>query len=220
MQIFLDTANLNEIKQAASWGILAGVTTNPSLMAKERASQGKAVDFKAQIQEICDIVKGPVSAEVTAMDAEGMIREGHEVASWSEHVVVKIPITAEGLRAIKELTAEGIKTNCTLNFSANQSLLAAIAGATYVSPFLGRLDDISMDGMALVRDIVQIFRTYNIQTKVIAASIRHPLHVVEAAKAGCDVVTLPFPVLQAMLKHPLTDSGIQRFLDDWAKFKQ
>jgi transaldolase len=189
-------------------------------MARERANQGKAVDFRAQIQEICDIVHGPVSAEVTALDADGMVREGREVAAWSEHVIVKIPITADGLKAIKTLTADGIKTNCTLNFSASQSLLAAIAGATYVSPFLGRLDDLSTSGMDLVRDIVQIYRNYGIKTQVIAASIRHPLHVVEAAKAGADVVTLPFAVLQAMLKHPLTDIGIQRFLDDWAKFKQ
>lgn len=220
MKIFLDTANLNEIRQAASWGILAGVTTNPTLMARERASQGKAVDFKAQIQEICTIVQGPVSAEVTALDAEGMIREGREVAAWSPHVVVKIPITPAGLQAIKALAAEGIKTNCTLNFSAGQSLLAAIAGATYVSPFLGRLDDIGSEGMQLVRDIVQIYRNYGMTAQVIAASVRSPLHVVEAAKAGAHVVTLPFAVLQAMLKHPLTDIGIQRFLDDWAKFKQ
>lgn len=220
MRIFLDTANLDEIGQAASWGILAGVTTNPTLMARERASQGKAVDFKTQIQEICDIVKGPVSAEVTALDAPGMVREGREAAGWSPHVVVKIPITAEGLKAITTLTAEGIKTNCTLNFSATQSLLAALAGATYVSPFLGRLDDISNDGMQLVRDIVQVFRNYDIKTQVIAASIRHPLHVIEAAKAGADIATMPFAVLQAMLKHPLTDIGIKRFLDDWAKFKK
>ncbi len=220
MKIFLDTANMKEITQAASWGILAGVTTNPSLMAKERATQGKPVDFRAQIQEICDIVRGPVSAEVTALDADSMLKEGREVASWSPYVIVKIPITAAGLQAIKTLTAEGVKTNCTLNFSASQSLLAAIAGATYVSPFLGRLDDLSDDGMDLVRDIVHIFHNYNIKTQVIAASIRHPLHVVQAAKAGADVVTLPFAVLQAMLKHPLTDIGVQRFLDDWAKFKQ
>ncbi len=221
MRIFLDTASLKEINEAASWGILAGVTTNPTLMARERAAQGKPVDFKTQIQEICAVVKGPVSAEVTALDKDGMVREAREIHSWSpDYVVVKIPITAAGLQAISVLSQEGIATNCTLIFSANQALLAATAGATFVSPFLGRLDDAGHDGMQVVRDIVEIFERYGFDAQIIAASIRNPLHVVQAAKAGADIATVPFAILQSMLKHPLTDVGIQRFLDDWAKFKQ
>jgi transaldolase len=219
MRIFLDTANLDEIRTAARWGILAGVTTNPSLMAKEAALQGKRVDFKAQIVEICDIVRGPVSAEVTATDVDGMVSQAREIATWSPYVVVKIPITAAGLEAIHILSDEGINTNCTLIFSVNQALLAATAGATYVSPFLGRLDDIGHEGMQIVRDLADIFDRYGFETQIIAASLRHPLHVIEAAKAGADIATMPFTVLQSMLRHPLTDIGQERFLADWKKFE-
>jgi len=214
MRLWLDTANIDEIQTAVSWGVISGVTTNPSLVAKE----GFKVPFKRVVKMICDIVNGPVSAEAVSLDAEGMIREAKELSSLSPHVVVKIPITKEGLKAIRIVSQLGIKVNCTLNFSANQALLAARAGAAYVSPFLGRLDDIGNEGMQVVNDIVRIFRNYDdIKTQVIAASIRNPIHVIEAAKAGADVATIPFSVVEQMLKHPLTDIGIQRFIDDWKR---
>ncbi|MDI3298814.1 MAG: fructose-6-phosphate aldolase [Bacillota bacterium] len=211
MQIFLDTANIDEIRRAAEWGILDGVTTNPTLVARE------GVPFFERLREIAAIVDGPVSAEVTATDAAGMIEQGRELAGLAGNIVVKIPIGEEGLRAVRALSREGIRVNVTLIFNANQALLAAKAGATFVSPFAGRLDDIGHDGMAVVRQIREIFRLHNIDTKVLAASIRHPLHVTEAALAGADVATVPFAVLQAMLAHPLTDRGLERFLRDWEK---
>jgi transaldolase len=211
MRIFIDTANVEHIREANSWGILDGVTTNPTLVAKE----GR--DFKQVIQEICSIVDGPISAEAVSVDAEGMVREARDLSKIHPNVVVKIPMTAEGLKAVKVLTKEGIKTNVTLVFSPNQALLAAKAGATYVSPFIGRLDDISHNGMDLVRDIVTIFDNYGYKTQVIAASIRHPVHVTEAALAGAHVATVPFDILKKMLKHNLTDEGIQKFLKDWEK---
>lgn len=209
MKIFLDTANVADIKEGASWGIVDGVTTNPSLVAKE----GR--DFKEVIKEITGIVDGPVSAEVISLKADEMIEEAREVAKMHPNVVVKIPMTPDGLKAVSAVSKEGIKTNVTLVFSSNQALLAAKAGATYVSPFLGRLDDIGQEGMNLVREIVEIFDIYGIEAEVIAASIRHPLHVTEAALAGAHVATIPFNVLTQMAKHPLTDIGIDKFLKDW-----
>ena len=209
MKIFLDTANVNEIRQAHALGVLDGVTTNPTLVAKEKR------DFRETIVEIASIVDGPVSAEVVSLDWEGMVREGREYASWAPNVVVKCPLTADGLRATKVLSGEGIKVNVTLVFSVNQGLLAAKAGATFVSPFLGRLDDIGHDGMQVVRDLRQIYATYGFGAEIIAASIRHPLHVVEAAKAGAHIATMGWKVLEQMLKHPLTDVGLERFLADW-----
>ena len=211
MKFFIDTANLNEIREAASLGILDGVTTNPSLIAKE----GKP--FKETILEICKIVDGPVSVEVVATDSGGMCKEAHEFAKWHKNVVVKLPTTREGLKACKCLTADGINTNLTLCFSANQALLVAKAGGTYVSPFVGRLDDISHTGMDLIRQIVQIYKNYGYETQVLAASLRHPLHVVESALAGAHVATIPFKVLDMMFKHPLTDRGLEQFLKDWEK---
>lgn len=212
MKLFLDTADLKEIEEAAGWGILAGVTTNPSLV-----SVHGRVDFKSHVQQICDIVRGPVSAEVVSLDIEGMLKEARDLATWSPHVVVKVPMTWDGVRAAKILSGEGIKTNVTLVFSANQALLAALAGATYVSPFVGRLDDAGNEGMAVVSEIVEIYRKHGFSTQVLAASIRHPMHVVEAAKAGADVATMPFKVMKQMVNHPLTELGIQRFLADWKK---
>lgn len=212
MRLFLDTANIDEIRQAARLGIIAGVTTNPSLVAKEGHG-----DFKRSIQEICSIVKGPVSAEVLSTDAQGMVREAREISAWDPHVVVKIPITAAGLEAVSTLSREGVKTNMTLCFSVNQALLVATVGATYVSPFVGRLDDVGHDGMQLVAEIVSIFKEYNFATQVLAASLRHPLHCIAAAKAGAHVATLPYKVLMQMLRHPLTDVGIQRFAEDWKR---
>ncbi|MGH9555004.1 MAG: fructose-6-phosphate aldolase [Terriglobales bacterium] len=211
MKFFLDTANVKEIREAASLGILDGVTTNPSLVAKE----GKP--FRETILEICDAVDGPVNVEVVATDTEGMLREGHDYVTWHRNVVVKLPTTREGLKACKRLSGEGIRTNLTLCFSPSQALLVAKAGATYVSPFVGRLDDISHVGMDVVRTIVQIYKNYNYPTQVLAASLRHPLHVVEAALAGAHVATLPFKVLDLMFKHPLTDRGLEQFLKDWEK---
>jgi len=213
MKFFIDTANLNEIREANAMGILDGVTTNPSLIAKE----GKP--FKDTILEICNIVNGPVSVEVTSVDAPGMLREAHDFAGWHKHVVIKLPTTREGLKACKTLAEEGVKTNLTLCFSANQAMMVAKAGATYVSPFLGRLDDIGYVGMDLVKQIVQIYRNYNFKTYVLAASLRHPLHVIDAALAGADVGTIPFKVLDLMIKHPLTDKGLEAFLKDWEKVK-
>lgn len=211
MKFFLDTANLKEIREAAALGILDGVTTNPSLVSKE----GKA--FKETVLEILDVVPGPVSVEVVALDTEGMLREAMEFSAWGENVVVKLPTTREGVKACKALSDRGIKTNLTLCFSANQALLVAKAGATYVSPFLGRIDDISWDGMQLIRDIVPIYKNYGFGTQILAASLRHPLHVLECAKAGAHVATMPAKVLDLMFKHPLTDRGIEQFLKDWEK---
>jgi transaldolase len=211
MKFFVDTANIAEIREAAALGILDGVTTNPSLVAKE----GKP--FKQTIIEICEIANGPVSTEVIATDAAGMCKEAQEYASWHKHVVVKVPTTREGLKAAKCLTEQGIKTNVTLCFSASQAILVAKAGATYVSPFVGRLDDISHNGMDLVRQIVQIYKNYDYKTQVLAASLRHPMHVVEAAMAGAHVATMPFKILDMMFKHPLTDRGLETFLKDWEK---
>jgi len=211
MKIFIDTANIEEIKKANSWGIVDGVTTNPTLIAKE----GR--DFKEVVKEICSIVDGPISAEAVSEDAEGMINEAEELSKIHKNIVIKIPMTAEGLKAVKECTKKGIKTNVTLIFSANQALMAAKAGASYVSPFVGRLDDIGESGMQLIKDIVEIFWNYDINTEIIVASIRHPMHVIEAGKMGADISTIPFKVLEKMLKHPLTDKGIKAFLDDWKK---
>ncbi len=211
MKIFLDTANVEQIREANSWGIIDGVTTNPSLVAKE----GR--DFREVVIEICSIVNGPISAEAISPDAKGMVKEGRELAKIHENINIKIPMTSEGLKAAKELSARGIKTNVTLVFSANQALLAAKAGATFVSPFVGRIDDTGHDGMQVVRDIVQIYLNYAFDTEVIVASVRHPIHVLEAAKAGAHIATVPWGVLQQMTKHPLTDLGIAAFLRDWEK---
>ena len=210
MRFFLDTANVDHIKEANEMGVICGVTTNPSLVAKE----GR--DFNEVIKEITGIVDGPISGEVVAEDAQGMIKEGREIAAIHKNMIVKIPMTAEGLKATKVLSSEGIKTNVTLIFSATQSLLAANAGATYVSPFLGRVDDISMIGMDLVRDIAEIFAVHGIETEIIAASVRNPIHVIEAAKAGADIATIPYALVMQMLKHPLTDQGLEKFKADWA----
>ncbi len=211
MKIFIDTANLEQIKEVNSWGILDGVTTNPTLVAKE------GCDFKDRIEEISRIVDGPISAEAVSMNAEGMIKEARELSKIHKNIVVKIPMIDEGLKAVKVLSKEGIKTNVTLVFSPNQALMAAKAGATYVSPFVGRLDDISHNGMDLVKDIVNIFKIHGYKTQVIAASIRHPVHVTEAALAGAHIATVPYDVLKKMLKHNLTDEGIAKFLKDWEK---
>ena len=211
MKFFIDTANLKEIQEAASLGILDGVTTNPSLIAKE----GKP--FKETILKICEIVDGPVSVEVTATDAAGMCEQAREYAAWHKNVVVKLPTTRDGVKACRCLSQAGIPTNLTLCFSPNQALLVAKAGAAYVSPFVGRLDDISHVGMDLVRQVIQIYKNYNFKTQVLAASLRHPLHVVEAAMAGAHVATLPFKVLDQMFNHPLTDRGLDQFLKDWGK---
>jgi transaldolase len=213
VKFFLDTANLDEIREATSLGVLDGVTTNPSLIAKENA------EFKKRIVEICEIVQGPVSAEVVATDTEGMCREGRELAKLHPWVVVKVPTTKAGLKAAKLLLGDGINVNVTLCFSPSQALLVAKAGATYVSPFLGRLDDISHVGMDLVRDIVTIYGNYSFKTQVIAASLRHPLHIVEAAKAGAHIATMPYKVFDQLIKHPLTDRGLEQFLKDWEKAK-
>ena len=211
MQLFLDTANLDEIKEAASWGVVAGVTTNPSLVAKEKK------DFKALVKEIASIVPGPISAEVLSDNAEDMIPEARELAKIASNIVVKIPMTKEGLKAVKVLSKEGIKTNVTLVFSASQGLLAAVAGASYISPFVGRMDDISNEGMDVVEDLVVILANYGLPAQVIVASVRHPMHVIEAARLSAHIATVPFKVLEQMLHHPLTDIGIKRFKDDWAK---
>jgi transaldolase len=210
MRFFLDTANVDHIKEANEMGVICGVTTNPSLVAKE----GR--DFNEVIKEITEIVDGPISGEVVAEDAEGMIKEGREIAAIHKNMIVKIPMTAEGLKATKVLASEGIKTNVTLIFSATQALLAANAGATYVSPFLGRVDDISMIGMDLVRDIAEIFAVHGIETEIIAASVRNPIHVIEAAKAGANISTVPYSLVMQMVKHPLTDQGLEKFKADWA----
>ncbi len=252
MQLFLDTAKLDEIRQAMKWGVISGVTTNPTLMMQGAKAAGKPWQetFKATVQEICFIVRGSVSAEVTSLDPDGMVKEALDIATWSPFATIKVPIIPAGLETISRLNrlepdadqvcsgcawqsqcdtygdvahdlviSNGFATNATLAFSANQALLAARAGATYVSPFVGRLDDIGNEGMAVVRDIVEIYERYGLETKVIAASIRTTMHVTQAAQAGADIATIPFGVLNQMVKHSLTDAGVKRFLEDWEKFK-
>jgi transaldolase len=214
MKIFLDTASLKEIRDGAAWGVVDGVTTNPSLLAREQG------DPEEILLEICKTVDGPISAEVVATDLEGMLREGRHWAGVHKNITVKVPCTLDGLKATRALSGEGHKVNVTLIFTATQALLAAKAGATFVSPFVGRLDDIAAPGMELVADIVQIFDNYDFDCEVLAASLRHPIHVVEAAKIGAHVGTMPMAVLQSLLKHPLTDIGLKRFLDDWEKAKK
>ncbi|MCK5024369.1 MAG: fructose-6-phosphate aldolase [Thermoplasmata archaeon] len=211
MKLFLDTANVEQIREANDWGIIDGVTTNPSLIAKE----GR--DFKEVVTEICSIVDGPISAEVVSLDAKGMVKEGRELTKIHENINIKVPMTAEGLKAVKEFSAREIDTNVTLVFSANQALLAAKAGATYVSPFVGRIDDTGHDGLQIVHDIVQIYQNYAFDTEIIVASTRNPIHVLESAKAGAHIATVPWNLLQLMVKHPLTDIGIEKFLADWKK---
>jgi transaldolase len=209
MRLFLDTANIDEVRDAVRMGILSGVTTNPSLMAKEQG-----ITYRERVVEICEAVRGPVSAECVSRDIKDLLEEARDVASWHEHVVVKIPIDETGLEATSVLSREGIRINMTLVFSANQALLAATAGATYVSPFVGRIDDAGQDGMEVVRESVQIFDTYHLPAQILAASLRHPRHVVGAAQAGAPIATLPYGVLKLMVKHPLTDTGIERFIAD------
>ncbi len=211
MKFFIDSANVAEIKEAASLGVLDGVTTNPSLVAKEKK------DFRTLLEEICAIVDGPISAEVVSTDFNGMMKEGRDLSRIHKNIVVKVPLIKEGLKAVKALKAEGIRTNVTLCFSPNQALLAAKAGAYFISPFIGRLDDISHTGMDLIRQVVTIYRNYNYQTEVLVASVRHPLHVVEAAMIGAHVCTIPFKVIDQLIKHPLTDIGLEKFLADWKK---
>ncbi|MGO0063714.1 fructose-6-phosphate aldolase [Brevibacillus fluminis] len=214
MRFLIDTANVEEIRDIHEWGVLAGVTTNPSLVAKE----GR--DFIDTLNEIIDTIDGPISAEVISVDAKGMIEEGEKLAALSKNIVVKVPMTEEGLKAVKVFAKKKIKTNVTLIFNANQALLAARAGATYVSPFLGRLDDIGQDGLQLISDIAEIFEVHGLDTEIIAASIRHPIHVTEAAKRGAHFATIPYKVFKQLLQHPLTDSGLQKFLADWANMQK
>ena len=210
MQIWLDTADIEEIRDAARFGVISGVTTNPSLAAK-----AGHLDLRAAILEICSLVDGPVNAEVLSLNARDMIEEGREIATWAPNVVVKVPIGEEGLQAISVLSSEGIAVNQTLTFSVNQALLGALAGATYISPFVGRLDDAGNDGMTLVAEMVEVFKTQDLNAKVLAASLRHPQHVVQAALAGAHVSTLPYKVFKQMFLHPLTDVGLKRFIEDW-----
>jgi transaldolase len=212
MKFFLDSANLGEIREAAELGLIDGVTTNPSLISKEGG-----VDFKEHIAAVCEIVAGDVSAEVTSLDAEGMLREGREYARIAPNVIIKCPLTRDGLKATRQLTSEGVRVNVTLCFSAAQAILAAKAGAAYVSPFVGRLDDVGQNGLAVLAEIVEIFRNYEWRTQVLASSIRHPIHVVEAARMGADVATMPLKVLNQLFQHPLTDKGLEKFLSDWHK---
>lgn len=214
MKIFIDTANINEIKEAASLGLIDGVTTNPSLISREKRPAREI------LKDICSIVEGPVSAEVIALDSSGMVQEAIELGKIAKNIVIKVPLTKEGLKAVRILAQKGIKTNVTLCFSPAQALLTAKAGADYISPFIGRLDDISSTGMDLIRDIKQIYKNYNFKTEIIVASVRNPLHVVEAAKCGADIATVPFAVIEQLIKHPLTDIGVQRFLEDWKKVPQ
>ena len=216
MKFFIDTANVDEIRKAAALGLLDGVTTNPSLLARE-ADKGTVTDT---LKEICSIVSGPVSAEVVSLDAEGMIKEGKELCKIADNIIIKVPCITEGIKAINAFSAEGIQTNATLCFSANQALLVAKAGATYVSPFVGRLDDIGQRGMDLIEDIVEIYENYAFETQVLVASIRSVQHVYEAALLGADVSTIPFKVIEQLMKHPLTDIGIEKFLADWKKVKK
>src|SRR5206468_1055457 len=211
MKLFVDTGSIKDIEALAALGILDGVTTNPSLLAKEPG------DFRQNLKRICDIVKGPVSGEVTATDFAGMISQGHDIARIDPHMVVKVPLTRDGIRACKALSGEGIKVNVTLCFTPSQALLAAKAGASFVSPFVGRLDDISTNGMEMVREIVQIFDNYDFKTEVLVASCRHPLHVIEAARMGADIATCPPSVIDSLFNHPLTSSGLEKFIKDWEK---
>lgn len=211
MKFFIDTANVNEIREAASLGVLDGVTTNPSLVAKEKK------EFRPLLEEICALVDGPISAEVISLKYEEMLKEGRELAKIHKNIVVKIPLTKDGLKAVRTLAAEGIRSNVTLCFSANQALLAAKAGAYFISPFIGRLDDIGQNGMDLIGQIATIYRNYGFSTEVLVASVRHPMHVVDAAMIGADICTMPFKVIEQLIKHPLTDLGIERFLADWKK---
>lgn len=211
MKIFIDTANIQEIKEAISLGIIDGVTTNPTLIAKENRPA------KDLLEEICSLISGPVSAEAISLDTDSMVSEARQLAKIAKNIVIKIPLTKEGLKAVRILSREGIKTNVTLCFSPSQALLVAKVGANYVSPFIGRLDDISQVGMDLIRDIKTIYKNYGFKTEVIVASVRNPLHVVDAAKIGADIATIPFAVIEQLIRHPLTDIGIQRFLDDWKK---
>lgn len=213
MQFFLDTANLESIKKYASWGVVDGVTTNPSLIAKE------GVSLEARIKEITEVVDGPISSEVIATDYDGMISQAREYVKWHKNIYIKLPMTEDGLRACKTLSSEGIHTNVTLVFSPGQALLAAKAGATLVSPFIGRLDDIAHDGMELIGEIVEMYTNYGIETKVLVASIRHPRHVIDAARIGADIATMPPEVLDKLINHPLTDKGLEKFLADWEKVK-
>ena len=215
MRIFLDTANIDEIRKGARLGIVSGVTTNPTLVSKEGLN-----DYKAVVKEICSIIPGPVSAEVVVEGTQAMLEQAREIATWAPNVVIKIPSTIDGLEVISALAGDNIKVNMTLCFSLNQALLGALAGAAYVSPFVGRLDDVGHDGMQLVKDIVEVFSYYHLKTEVLAASIRHPLHCVVAAKAGAHIATVPFKVLMQMMQHPLTDVGIARFLSDWKSVQQ
>ncbi len=214
MKIFIDTANIDQIREVNSWGILNGVTTNPTLCAKENRP------FREAIKEICSIVDGPVSAEAVSLERDGIIKEARELSMVAPNVVVKVPMMVEGLAATKVLSQEDIKVNMTLVFSVNQALLAAQVGATYVSPFVGRLDDIGNDGISILADIVAVYGNYDIKTQVISASIRHPMHVVQSALVGADIATIPYDVLKSMVKHSLTDKGIEKFLEDWAKLKK
>ena len=214
MKFFIDTAEFDEIKEAYAFGFIDGVTTNPSLIVKAKR------DLKQVISEIANLVEGPVSAEVISDDAEGMVAEAHELVKLGSNVVIKVPMTPEGLKAVAVLSKEGIKTNVTLIFSANQALLAARAGATYVSPFVGRVDDISMDGLTLIQDIADIFAIHEIETEIIAASVRTPLHIFQCAKAGAHIATVPFKVLMQAMKHPLTDAGLAKFMEDWKQANQ
>jgi len=211
MKFFIDTANIEEIREASKLGVLDGVTTNPSLVAKENR------DYFKLLEEICEIVDGPISAEVISTDYEGIIKEGEKLSKINKNIVIKVPIIKEGLKAVKTFTEKGIKTNVTLCFSANQALLAAKAGATYISPFIGRLDDISQPGMELISQILTIYRNYGFQTEVLVASVRHPVHVLEAAMLGADVITMPFKVIDQLINHPLTTIGLEKFLSDWKK---
>ena len=213
MRLFIDTANVDEIREISRWGILSGVTTNPSLIAKEGRN------FREVVREICEIVDGPISAEVVGMTADEMVPEAEELAKIHDNVIIKVPMTDEGLKAVNILKDKDIKTNVTLIFSANEALLAALAGATYVSPFIGRIDDIGQDGVLVVEDTVQVFAQHGIETEIISASIRHPMHVLEVAKVGSDIATIPYGVLKQMTLHPLTDTGIKRFLEDWETVK-
>lgn len=214
MKIFLDSANLNEIKEAVSWGIIDGLTTNPTLLARE----GK--EPKKLLRDISKVISGPINAEVVSLDSAGILSEAEELVKIASNIVIKIPVNQEGLKAVKLLSQKNIKTTVTLIFSATQALLAAKAGATYICPFIGRLDDISQDGMSLVEEIAVIFDNYNLQTEILVASVRHPIHVVQSALIGADAVTVPFKVIKQLLNHPLTDAGIKRFLDDWEKLKK
>jgi len=215
MKFFVDTANLEEIREANDMGVLDGVTTNPSLVKAEGN-----VDFHERVLKICEVVQGDVSAEVTATDFDGMMEEAHTLAQIHDNVVVKIPLIKEGIKALRALDDEGIRTNCTLCFSPTQALVAAKAGADYISPFIGRIDDISSDGMTLIEEIVQIYDNYDFETEVLAASIRHPTHVKRAALAGADVATMPFETMVKLLDHPLTDRGLERFLEDWEEYQE